>query len=139
MLNENSFESSLMVQAAVYIDRLKLACYDYVVQETPARQATFQGMIHTLDELQSFSETAFPESIDSIRQITEDIRHAIEKLANEDASGSGDTCRVCGGTLSTFETWCDGQPKVVPLCNGCSKPLLMQVARLERPTGVWAI
>lgn len=139
MLDPNHPSSQHIFQASVYIDRLKGACYDYVQMDFEERQPVFSDMISTAEELLDFSETAFPESYEKIRQLTEELIVEIHKLQAMHETTQEGRCRVCNGELSFFQTYHNGSMTNVPLCNGCSRPLIRQVSGLERPTGVWAM
>ncbi len=123
----------------MYIDRIKGNCYEYVLMDFDARQPVFREMVSTAEELLDFSETAFPESYEKIRQLTEDLIADISKLQAMHETTEEGRCKVCNGELSFFQTYHKGNMAHVPLCNGCSQPLIRKVSGLERPTGVWAI
>lgn len=126
-------------QASVYIDRIKGDCYEYVLMGFDERQLVFRDMIATAEELLDFSETAFPESYEKIRQLAEDLIADINKLRAMHETTQEGRCQVCNGELSFFQTYYKGNMARVPLCKDCSQPLIRKVSGLERPTGVWAI
>ena len=123
----------------MYIDQLKAACYDYVGMDFSERQPVFDGMISTAKELLNFSEDAFPESYEKIRQLTEELIHDITKLQAMQKPTEEGRCKVCNGELSFLATYHQGSMANVPLCKDCSQPLIRKISGLERPTGVWAI
>lgn len=123
----------------MYIDRIKGACYDYVLMDFEERQPVFRDMISNAEELLDFSETAFPESYDKIRQLTEELISEINKLQVMHEVTEEGRCNVCNGELSFLATYHRGSMANVPLCKDCSRPLIRKASELERPTGVWAI
>jgi hypothetical protein len=139
MLDPNHPSSQHIFQASVYIDRIKGDCYDYVLMDFTERQAVFNNMIATAEELLDFSETVFPESYEKISQLTEELIAEINKLQVMNEVTEAGRCKVCNGELSFFKTIHKGEMTNVPLCHGCSRPLIRKASELERPTGVWAI
>lgn len=139
MLDPNHHSSQHIFQASVYIDRLKGNCYEYVLMDFEERQSVFQEMISTVEELLDFSETAFPESHEKIRQLTEELIADIRNLREMHETTEEGRCKVCNGELSFFQTYHKGSMANVPLCYECSRPLIRKVSGLERPTGVWAM
>lgn len=139
MLDENHPSSRHIFQASVYIDRLKGNCYDYVLMGFDERQMVFREMMSTVEELLDFSEDAFPESYEKIRQLTEELVADIHKLRLMNETTEEGRCKACNGELSFFQTYHKGSMTHVPLCHECSRPLLGKISGLERPTGVWAM
>lgn len=139
MLDPNHPSSRHIFQASQYIDRLKASCYDYVTMDFEQRQLLFKEMIATAEDLLDFSETAFPESYEKIRLLTEELIAEIGRLQVMHEKAAPGRCRVCNGELRFFRTFHNGMMTDVPLCKDCSRPLLRMVSALERPTGVWAI
>jgi hypothetical protein len=139
MLDPDHPSSQHIFQASVYIDRLKGDCSDYVLMDFAERQPVFAGMITTAEELLDFSEAAFPESHEKIRQLTEELIEEINTLQVMNEATEAGRCKVCNGELSFFKTMHKGEMSNVPICNGCSRALIRKIAALESPTGVWAI
>lgn len=139
MLDPDHPSSQHIFQASVYIDRIKGDCYEYVLMDFAERQPVFWDMISTAEELLDFSETAFPESCQKIRQLTEELIAEINKLQVMQETTEEGRCKVCNGELSFFQTYHKGSMANVPLCNSCSRPLIRKASELERPTGVWAM
>lgn len=139
MLDPDHPSSQHIFQASVYIDRIKTACYDYVLLGFAERQAVFKDMIATAEELLDFSETVFPESYEKIRLLTEELIAEINKLQLRDETTEAGRCMVCNGELTFFQTYHKGAMAQVPLCKDCSRPLLRKTSELERSTGVWAM
>ncbi len=139
MLDPNHPSSRHIFLASQYIDRLKAACYDYVRMDVEERQPVFRDMISAIEELLDFSETAFPESYERIRQVAEALISEIHKMQEmHEITGEG-RCKVCNGELSFLTTYHQGSMANVPLCKDCSRPFIRRAAELERLTGVWAI
>lgn len=139
MLDPDHPSSQHIFQASVYIDRIKGDCYEYVLMDFTERQAVFNNMIATTEELLDFSEAAFPESYEKISQLTEELIAEINKLQLMNENTEEGRCKVCNGELSFFKTIHKGEMSNVPLCNTCSRPLIRKASELEMPTGVWAI
>lgn len=139
MLDEHSFEAKQIFQASVYIDRLRFLCYSYVLLDFEERQPLFEEMIATAHELLDFSETAFPESYERINDLTEGLLKEINKLQIIHAATGEGRCKVCNSELECITTHYQGRMTNVSFCRNCSRPLILIISELERPTGVWAI
>lgn len=139
MLDPGHPSSRHIFQASVYIDRLKVSCYDYVLLDFEERQPLFEDMIATAGELLDFSEAAFPESYEKIKELTVELLEEIHKLRRMSGVTEAGRCKVCSGELDSLTTYHQGSMTEVSLCKDCSRHLIRKISALERPTGVWAI
>jgi hypothetical protein len=139
MLDFNNPQSENIFTASEYIGKLKSNCYEYVLMDFADRQQVFLEMISTSEELSEFSETAFPESLEKIKQLCDEIILEVNRLKVLNETTEPGKCNLCNGELSFLKTYDSGSTVNVPLCKDCSRPLIRKISELERPTGVWAI
>jgi hypothetical protein len=135
MLDLNHPQTPYILEAAGYLNRIKLGCRKYIVEAFEDRQITFAQMKAECAALNQFAETAFPERLDQILQLTEKIVQEINRLAAIHISSDAGNCTVCNQPLHTFKTYVKEFPTLT-ICQHCSKKILDYLNELEVPTGV---
>ena len=135
MLDLNHPQTPYIFEASGYLDRIKMGCRRYIVETFENRQITFAQMKAECAALNQFSETAFPERLSQILQLTEKIEQEINRLAAINDPTDAGSCTVCNQPLYTFKTYVKEFPTLT-ICQHCSKKIMEYLNELEMPTGV---
>ena len=139
MLDLDHPDTKNIFKAAGYIDRMKMGCQKFSLQNYSDRNETFLNMLQECEEFNLFAERHFKHCLKDILVCLESIELEIERLAaiERDDIEEGN-CNICSHKLSSFHSGIK-DAEMVFNCDPCSKEIYKQLFDLEYFTGAIAI
>ena len=135
MMDQNDPRAGLIFEAAGFLGRIKKGCQQYIHEPFEKRQETFSEMKLECRELALFSETAFPDTLERIKELTFQIIHEIDLLSKPNDAAEPGRCTVCNSEVVTFKIM-PGKSDKMTYCPVCPEKICKLLNQLEIPTEV---
>lgn len=139
MLDLDHPNTENIFKASGYIDRIKIGCQKFSLQNYSDRSETFLNMLLECVQFNMFAEKHFKHSIKQIIVCLGSIESEIERLAaiERDDIEEGN-CNICSNKLSSLHLGINNAEMEFN-CDPCSKEIYKQLFDLEYLTGAIAI
>jgi hypothetical protein len=138
MLNLDDPRSEIIFKASSYIDRIKMSCTKFPLQEFEERQLTFLNMEILCEEFIEFIKVNYPEKEDNIIKTITEVQSEVEKLSNINIETEPGNCKVCNGRISHYDSLVK-EFGIIYNCDTCSQNIYKFANDLEMYTGAWMI
>ncbi|RZK23083.1 MAG: hypothetical protein EOO43_08865 [Flavobacterium sp.] len=138
MLNLDNPRTEIIFKASAYIDKIKMMCTVYPLQEFGKREDTFLDAQVLCEEFIKFCEANYTEHCDEMVATINLIKAETERLQAINIETEPGHCKLCNGNLTGYKSSIK-EFGTIYNCDTCPTLIYQYANDLEMYSGAWMI